>query len=173
MTHSPFLWLAGVACALGGAVAGHALGSAPVIHRPAIERLYQSHDDGAVSDRASYALPDHYALVTRNGTVPAAELADRGLYSQERYRDLYATADYEAASHAEADDPDPASRSQYWGDDEALRIGDPALQPEMVPANLGADERPSEPLTFADGAEAASQTGDARLIDVSATLAMR
>ena len=94
MTKSPFLWLAGVTCALGGAVAGNALGSTPVIARPAIGTFYQSHDDAVLSDdTASTLLPDHYALVTRERTVSVAELADRGLYSQSRYRGVYTSSD--------------------------------------------------------------------------------
>ena len=87
MTKSPVLWGAGLACALGGAVAGTALGSTPVVDRPIIGTFTQAHDSASLSrgDGAA-ALPDHYPLITRHGTIPVEQLAERGLYSQTRFR---------------------------------------------------------------------------------------
>lgn len=173
MTKSPFLWLAGAAGVLGGAVAGNALGSFPVLDKEAVGAFYQSHEDSAFSGEApSAALPDHYPLVTRNGTVPVAELANRGLYSQARYRDLYQPADYDAKALAEADYYQNVAEPRDEGDDESLRVGDPAPQRAAVNANPAAIDSAS-PLTLAEGPATIGSQGRARLIDVKATLAMR
>ena len=174
MTKSPLLWISGLAIALGGAVAGNALGSTPVIGRSAIGAFYQSHEDSAFADdTSSDVLPDHYPLVTRRGTVPVAELADRGLYSQARYRDVYAAADYDRAAFAQVDYAQDFAEPRYEGQDESLRIGDPVPQRRALATERAVVEKPSSPLALEVGPATLSPASDAKLIDVTATLAMR
>ena len=174
MTKSPMLWGAGLACALGGALTGNALGSAPILNRPAIGGFYQSNGDSAFSEESSgpMPLPNHYALVTRAGTVPVAELAERGLYSQARFRSDYASIDYEAARYAASDFAEDAYGPQYQGDDESVRIGDARAQANTRNPELAGSGSPRTPLALADGPAAVSRVGDAKLIDVGAALAL-
>lgn len=162
MTKSSILWGAGLTFALGGVVAGNALGSTPVLDRPTIGAFFQSHDDSAFLDRAKREpLPDHYPLVTRSGTVPVAELRMRGLYSQARYRAYAAVSDYGPV----ATDYEPAQDiPRYETADESVRIGDPAYDAAPVAA---------APLQFAARPGSVETEGSAKLIDVQAVLAMR
>lgn len=155
------LWGAGLACALGGAVAGTALGSTPILDRPALGSFYQSHETAAGAARREM-LPDHYPLVTREGTVPVAALADRGLYSQRRYRAVYYAADYGPGHAPDAYEPD---QPNYESTDQSVRIGDPDHAPPMV--------QDSEPLDLAAGPASLTQGGGAKTINVEAALAMR
>lgn len=166
MTRSPMLWSAGLACALGGAVAGTALGSTPVPNRPAIGAIYQTHEQAMGSSAAQpRALPDHYPLVTRDGIVPVEELSDRGLFGQARYRALYGPAPYGPAGVAEVSyEPDNADSAAPG--DASLAIGDPA------PQQTGAAEAPA-PLALAAGPAGLTPAGQAKTIDVQAALAMR
>ena len=90
MNLSPVFLGTCLACALGGAIAGSSLGSTPVLARadtdtfaPAdVPANYQS----VAASEPNQPAPDHYPLVTPRGTVAIADLSDRGLYSQARYR---------------------------------------------------------------------------------------
>lgn len=163
------MWGAGLACALGGAVAGTALGSTPVLDRPTIGAFYQSHDQAAGSLAAEErVLPDHYPLVTRNGTVSVAELADRGLYSQRRYRAVFYAVDsgpgYAPASY-EPDQP------RYTDEDPALRVGDAA---DARPNSQWVErDAAPEPLQLAAGPATIAASGQAKTVNVEAALAMR
>ncbi len=169
MTKSPVFWGAGLACALGGAVAGNALGSTPVLDRPTLESFYQSHADAPVERAAATTpLPDHYPLVTRAGTVPVGELGMRGLYSQARFR-AYAYADDPAeARYASADVYSAPEPRTYERVEDNAGPG----EPEPAGAQAQADASgPSAPLELAGG-PASVGVGQARLIDVRAALAM-
>ena len=175
MTKSPMLWGLGLACALGGAVAGNALGSAPLIDKSGIVAFYQSHEDAVFSRQTAEAalLPDHYALVTRGGTVPVAKLSDRGLYSQARYRGVYAADVNQQPRYEEANFPGVSVQSRYEGDDESVHVGDSVSQPPMGRTNGTIQEAPSAPLALSAGPGTVARAGHAKLIDVNATLAMR
>lgn len=165
MTKSPVLWGAGLVCALGGAIAGNALGSTPPLHRSTVAMMYQSHDIAIRDATAREPLPDHYPLVTRRGTVPVAELSTRGLYSQARYRAYLHAADYDQAELAAADYRPDEELVRYQGTDQSIRIGDP---------DVGRERADPAPLQLAAGpATVATLQGNAKLIDVEATLAMR
>ena len=158
------LWGAGLACALGGAAAGTALGSTPILDRPALGVYYQSHDGAQIASGDARVLPDHYPLVTRAGTVPVEELSDRGLFSQARYRAIYGVGGYAPAQFAEAEyEPDAAPGPS----DASLRIGDPASAPQQPAA------APAAPLDLAAGPANLTATGSAKTIHVATALAMR
>jgi hypothetical protein len=165
------LWGAGLACALGGAVAGNALGSTPILDRPAIGSFYQVHDSAEPLSPSRERLPDHYPLVTKNGTVPVGELSMRGLYSQKRYRSYLARADYapEELRYAEyrpgEEWRDAATRA-------ALASGDPPVGHEPEQAR-DETENAAAPLQLAAGPASIEGGGQARLMDVNAALAMR
>lgn len=169
MTRSPILWGAGLACALGGAVAGSALGSTPMLDRSTIASLYTVHDTAYGHKAAADAPPDQYPLVTREGTVPVAELGTRGLYSQARYR-AYAYAMNRLSAETETAEWQPdAQFAHYESSDEGPRGGD-----AEIPVEAGHDEQVrSEPLELAAGPATVTAPGHAKLIDVQATLAMR
>lgn len=168
MTKSPMLWGAGLACALGGAVAGTALGSTPILDRSTFETFYQLHDDTASQARGERQLPDHYPLVTREGTVPVAQLAERGLYSQSRYR-AYVYADYTPAE-VQLDEYRPG---EEWRDEatrEAYAMADRAGSPEP---SREPETEAGEPLQLAAGPATVESQGEAKLVEVDAALAMR
>lgn len=157
MIRPPILWGVTLACALGGALAGNALGSTPVSDRdPSVPAFYQSHETYTASAHEGRAPPDHYPLTTRNGVVPVEQLSDRGLFRQARYRPLHAVAVYAAAYV----DDDPGQ-----GFDEG---GDAA---ELETSAAGAAPSASEPPDLARGP--LQSAGQARFIDVQATLAVR
>jgi len=166
MTMSPFLWGAGLACALGGAIAGNALGSTPAIDRSTIQSFYQSHEDGGGYEPATDAeqLPDHYPLETNHGTVPVAALSERGLYSQARYRSFYEVAPPQLAYEPDIESALPREEVS----DASLRIGDPAPEPAATLSNEAVP-----PLQLAQGPASLTSGGGAKMIDVQATLAMR
>ncbi len=147
MTKSPILWGAGLACALGGALAGNAVGSTPVTDRSTIAMFYQSHQTAFADRQGPRVLPNHFPLVTRSGVVEVAQLSDRGLFSQARYRTLQMAPMYDDADER---DPGPGLEEDY-----ARRV---------LPA-------PAEPIGLAQGSSHVS--GQAKIIDVQATLAMR
>lgn len=158
MTQPPVFWGVGLAFALGGAIAGNAIGSTPITDRSTIAMFYQSHDTAAAEQPDRRALPDHYPLVTRSGVVPVAELSDRGLFSQARYRSFVAAA-------YEADAP------QGYG---AGFVEDaPALDTEVRSAGVTPEETaaPAPSLALAEGSGEGSE--GARTIDVQAQLAIR
>jgi hypothetical protein len=144
------------------------LGSTPILDRPTIGTFYQTHEDNGFENAGEReSPPDHYPLETRAGTVPVAELGMRGLYSQARYRALtYAyVSDYRPAEFAA--DYQPAS---YESDDESVRIGDPAPAARLPESP---EARPEAPLQLAAGPASIAPEGQAKLIDVQATLALR
>lgn len=150
---------AGLACAVGGAIAGNALGSAPVLDRSTLTTLYQSHETVAKAE-SDRTLPDHYPLVTRAGTVPVAALSERGLYSQARYRAFMAVDDAPRQ-------PEPAA----WEPENWAEPAPPA--PEQATDEPAFEEaEPAEPLQLAAGAAGVTATGGAKLVKVSAALAM-
>ena len=166
MTKSPMLWGAGLACALGGAIAGNALGSTPVLDRSTVADFYQVHETAEPTARQGEPPRDHYPLVTPSGTVPVGELAMRGLYSQRRYRAFAYAADY-APSEMDVEEWQPNDDWRPRARDEALAIGDPKPEP------AGNESEPAEPLQLAAGPASIPGEGKAKVVDVNATLAMR
>lgn len=163
MTKSPILWGAALACALGGAAAGSALGSIPVADRSIVGEYYQSHAPVDADDVTQGHLPDHYPLVTRQGTVPVAELATRGLYSQARYRAFAEYADDRESGLAIAvEDPAPLAAR-------ATERANPAGRSDQREAH----HTPAEPLHLAQGPATLDGEGGAKLVDVAASLALR
>lgn len=164
MTMSPIFVGAGLALALGGALAGNAVGSTSMSDRAASAIHYQSHLDTHGARDSARVLPDHYPLVTREGVVPVARLSERGLFSQTRYRGI------DAASAYAEDGPGP-------GFDTFDRTNPPRQDVRQTVASPNA----SAPLALADGAadvtaakaQMAAAEGQAKIIDVQATLAMR
>jgi hypothetical protein len=135
------------------------LGSTPITDRSAITTFYQAHERTIAEGHDHRALPDHYPLVTRSGVVPVAELSDRGLFSQARYNSFLAGTGYAATIE---DGPGPG-----WepGPDE-VDIAASQHAPAMAAAAV-----PAEPLDLSQGP--AQIAGQAKIIDVHATLAMR
>lgn len=164
MTRFPFLRGAALACALRGAVAGTAIGSTPILDRSVLAAYYQSHDAGAVEARRR-ALPDHYPLVTPQGTVPVAALAERGLFSQARYRALDAPFGDAPASFDPASQEPPAAQP-------GLQLAEPAGREALAVAPAPAQDAPA-PLALADAPALVGDEGRAKLIDVRAELALR
>lgn len=161
MTQSFTMWGAGLACALGAALAGTALGSTPIADRGLIDTFYQGHET-AYPEEPEHRPPDHYPLVTARGTVPVEELSERGLFSQARYRAVFADAGYDAAAYAEiAYEPMP-DEPRFAERDESAGIGEPV--PQAAPAQT--------PPTLAIAAANAT-SGHAKIIDVQAALAMQ
>lgn len=174
MTMSSILFGAGLACALGGAVIGTGLGSTPIGDRTAVGLYYQTHPSSAGGSPPTEALrPDHFPLVTPWGTVPVERLAERGLYSQARYRMLAA---------------DPADRDARFADSGADSHGPGPgsgwIEEPRSPANGGpqtaqfamldtADAGSRAPLELAQGPATVPNSGNARMIDVAAALAAR
>ncbi|WP_205958281.1 hypothetical protein [Qipengyuania sediminis] len=153
------LWGAGLAVALGGALAGNALGSVPILDRSTLQTYYQSHDD-SMGEEPDEVLPDHYPLVTPEGTVPVAALSERGLYSQARFR---------AFAHAYSGDPGPAPLPDYPEPAEAAAEARPVLAMAEDPPTAAEAPAPA-PLRLAAGPAAVAAAGQAKLIDVALTL---
>jgi hypothetical protein len=173
MTKSPMLWGAGLACALGGAVAGNALGSTPVLDRSTIGSFYQSHGtvEGLAPPRE--APPDHYPLVTRAGTIPVGELSMRGLYSQRRYRALAYYTGYLPAEATIEEYPSDWDQ-RYAAFDEIHQSREPSAGADLRHETADAAAHSAEPpLQLAAGPATVNPEGNAKLIDVKATLAMR
>ena len=154
------LWGAGLVCALGGAFAGNALGSVPMLDRSTLQTYYQSHEDNAAEERGE-VLPDHYPLVTREGTVPVAALSERGLYSQARYR---------AFAYAYTGDPGPAPLPEYPEVEDAPAEAATTVAAEVV-VNEAVEPPATAPLRLAAGPAAVASAGQAKLIDVTLALA--
>lgn len=154
MTNSGILWAASIGCALGGALAGNAVGSTPVTDRSAIEMFYQLHETAYAERQDESVPPNHYPLVTRSGVVPVAQLSDRGLFNQARYRSYDIAADYASG------DAGPGFVDSYDVEPEAPRVEATAVE-----------QSASQPLSLAAGP--AQVAGHAKIIDVQATLAMR
>lgn len=160
MPNAPALWGAGLACALGGAIAGNALGSVQPIDRSVLTELYQSHDLSEESAFSGSRPPDHYPLVTRAGTVPVGELGMRGLYRQARYQPRVYAADYTVSDvHVEEYRP-----SEDWR---------PETEHQASRVEVEAAAEAEEPLQLAGGPVALPARGEAKSIDVDAVLALR
>lgn len=112
--------------------------------------------DPADTGRDSTTLPDQYAMVTPEGVVPVAALATRGVYAQSRYG--YREAAYE-----------PPPLPTYIPPAPFAEDGMPEAQPAAVADNPS--ESPVE-VAVAQAVPAAT-IGNARVIDVAATLAAR
>jgi hypothetical protein len=65
---------------LAGAISGIAIGSASVVKRERVSIIEPAKDRGTGRFKRGYSepLPNHYPLVTPNGTVPVAALATHG-----------------------------------------------------------------------------------------------
>jgi hypothetical protein len=165
MPASPAVWGALLAAALGGAVAGNALGSAPILDRSTLATYYQEHADSFAQRIEAERPPDHYPLVTAAGTVPVAELSTRGLYSQARYRAPDYSEHHEAIAFTAADYRPDQEHFAYQTTDASLRTGAP---------EPGAPDKaaPASETQMAAAPKTAQATGQARLIDVQASLAM-
>ena len=146
---SAMFWGLGLACVIGGAAAGNAVGSAQPLTRSALTQLDEPDDRAAPPLPTRKPLPDHYPLVTRQGTVPVAALATRGLYSQARYRPIMPVE----SDFAFEEGPGP---------------GLAAMVPPVEPA---ASLEHSAPAL--DQTEVAVEHGGSKLVDVKATLAMQ
>lgn len=155
MTLSPMAWGIGLAVALGGAIAGNAVGSTPVADRSTVAMFYQSHQTALADSPTRRALPNHYPLGTGSGVVEVAQLSEHGLFSQSRYRTTHASVAY-----AHADDSDPGRG-----------LGETYAQPGALTAPSADAPAPAQPPSLAQGM--AQVAGQAKIIDVQATLAMR
>lgn len=131
---------------------GNAVGSSPVTDRSTMEMFYQLHETAYADRQDERVPPNHYPLVTRSGLVPVAQLSDRGLFSQSRYR---------------SDD----LALGYAGDDPGPGIAEVDTQSPSSVQFVEEASYSSPPLALADGL--AQVTGQAKTIDVQATLAMR
>ncbi len=136
MTKSLTPWVAGLACALGGAVAGNAVGSSQPLERSTMAMMYQTHETTRADPGIGRRPPDHYPLVTRQGTVPVAELSTRGLYSQRRYQAVLQAADYSGPGLAPWDEPSGKAAMPAETSDAAVRI--PLPEPAAEPLELTA-----------------------------------
>ena len=177
MIASPLTWGAGAACLIGGAIAGTALGSTPVIDRTSIAAFYSQEQDTSspmAPDSPEKQLPDHYPLITARGTVPVEQLSERGLYSQTRYQSHYSYAEYEPY--------DEAVPADYHIDDYAPPRQEPRYVARDLSQNVGAEaprlarraESPPAdvvvPLKLAEGPASISQTIRPLTIKVPAQL---
>lgn len=151
MTSFPMAWGAALVCALGGAVAGNAVGSAPIFSRSAITAAYEPGETSTIDRRELRPLPNHYPLVTPNGVVEVAQLSDRGLFSQARYR----------LRHLVETDP-------------IETLADPYEIVEYTPSEGSAPVLADEPSAAVTGSDNHStDINTAKIIDVEAALAMR
>lgn len=146
MSRSPILWGAGLVCALGGAIAGTSLGSSPLVAASATTEYYQQHElSGALMpDARAAAMPERYPLVTPKGTVPVAQLSERGLFSQARYRVVDDQIDTAPAVSPSNRDFAPAETEAYMSEPPeepvAVTITRGSRPPESaVPAPVGED----------------------------------
>lgn len=172
MSQSPMLWGAGLACALGGAIAGTMLGSSPLIAAGTSAVYYQDHSsDDELKDPEERLLPDHYPLVTRQGTVPVTQLSDRGLFSQARYRAIFTPTD-PTGGYARADLPEHEPRFERA--DRSADLGE-APAPSHLASGTTVVSDASPPLPLANGPATlpAANGGSAKMVNVSAVLAMR
>lgn len=148
------------ACALAsvaGAVAGATMNTTPIQNAAIGMDMLPERDiafNSADSGLPEVAPPDHYAMITPQGRIEAAELSTRGLYSQRRFG--WNTAQYDI--QPETAFTDEAAGSD-WSDNAAPA---PAIKAPPLPA-------PVEPLRLDEPAEASS--GQPRVIDVAVALA--
>lgn len=179
MNLSPVFLGTCLACALGGAIAGSSLGSTPVLARADTDTfapadVAASYQPIAVSE-PNQPTPDHYPLVTPRGTVAIADLSNRGLYSQARYR---ANDEYVAVRLA-SDATDNYIMRQVTAPD--TDIGAASVKVTPTPQRADATSKPlklgTEPvqigrttsLSAKANASFNENTGHSRLIHVSST----
>ncbi|WP_375289909.1 hypothetical protein [Qipengyuania sp.] len=178
MISSPLTWGAGAACLIGGAIAGAALGSTPVIDRASMGAFYAQEQDTSppmVTDSAGEQLPDHYPLVTARGTVPVEQLSDRGLYSQARYQSHFSYGEYDPydetvpADYHIDDYAPPRQEPRYVARDLSQEAGAKSARQTQraVPSPAGV----VVPLRLAEGPASIGQAVQPLNIKVSAQLA--
>ena len=157
MISPPLLWGAGLVCAVGGAIAGTALGSSPVVAASATTEYYQNHEtsSGRQPTVTAGVMPDRYPLVTARGTIRVAQLSERGLFSQTRYRVLDRQPYVEPASYVAGNDAAPGEAQTVESDPEHVSA------PGMVAAAVRIT-RDSQPAEFVPGTSA-SPVGEAVL----------
>lgn len=143
--------LASIAGAVGGTtintspLQGAGIGSAMIAHR------------AVVADASDYShqqeiLPDHYALTTPEGRIEVSDLANRGLYAQQRYG-------WRTASYEEPVEPAFAPENlEDHGLEEAVPLPDNIHEAEEPPLDL---------------ATPTNVQVTPRMIDVAAVLAVR
>ena len=143
--------LASIVGAVGGTtintspLQGAGLGSAMIAQR------------AVVADASDYGhqqeiLPDHYAMTTPEGRIDVSDLANRGLYAQQRYG-------WQTATYEEPVEPELAPENL-----EDLGLEEPASLPD------NAHEAAGPPL---DLATPTNVQVTPRMIDVAAVLAVR
>lgn len=160
MFNAPALWGAALASALGGAIAGNALGSVQPIDRSVLTEMYQSHPSTTGYASGDDRPPDHYPLVTRAGTVPVAELATRGLYRQARYQPRVYAANYGGYEPA----VETYQYDEGWSGHTEMTAPTSSASPEPPKSAAdGALRLAAEPATL-------SVPGAAKTIDVGAAL---
>ncbi len=152
------------ACALAsvaGAVGGATTNTTPIQNAAiGMDMLPERHIafDSADSGLPQVAPPDHYAMITPQGRIEAAELSTRGLYSQRRFG--WNTAQYDTLPEtAFTDETTDETAGSNWSDDVAPA---PAINAPPIPA-------PVEPLRLDE--PAATSNGQPRVIDVAVALA--
>lgn len=170
MTASPIFWCAVAGVAIGGAVAGSELGTSPVLSRSLFGAYYQQHpdaaDDGAMT--AELPPPDHYPLVTPQGTVPVAALRTRGLYSQARFRAPAYGIDYPAPEFTSADyTPPDYDDASLTPEATAVALRDGSRQEPITP------DPASLPVASQPVADAQSNAGGEATGALQTTLATR
>ncbi|GMM92626.1 hypothetical protein [Qipengyuania sp. MTN3-11] len=136
--------------AIGGATAGMSIGASPMVAKGIGGSESFGREDGAISS-AFYEprprQPDHYPLVTPQGTVPIAELALRG-----RLRNNRSGADWSEPEYIPAEDDFPDQYSLAELDDLARWEPEPGY----------ASGRPNDaapPVRVHRGAESAAPVG--------------
>lgn len=162
MTQRPIFLGACLACALGGAIAGTSLGSTPVLSPadaadPANSAVAQQAPSATLASSSAVELTsDHYPLVTPRGTVAVADLSNRGLFSQARYRSQDAAVATQLASFDDAGDTAAPPRASA-GEQSAPQPPDNSLT------------QPTAPLALRQGpAQLYPARGQARSVHVAA-----
>lgn len=159
MKATPLFLGACAVASLAGAVSGAAINTSVIQHAgvgagglPSPSFAFDASDTGLA---AQEALPDHYALVTPDGRVEVAELANRGLYAQQRF----GWREAEWAPPPVPAFPEPEADPQWSASANDLRNVS-----EGVPATT------AEPAVDRPG-EVQNSPAGARIIDVQAALA--
>ena len=179
MNLSPVFLGTCLACALGGAIAGTSLGSTPVLARADTDTMQPSGspaiDHSVAVSQSTQPSPDHYPLVTPRGTVAVANLSERGLYSQTRYRD----SDAYVATALAAGQSDACNQQQPVMAQAVNQIASttsatsPATNASTRSLNLGQGPiQINNPAATTARAVAKSEStiGHARIINVSAAI---
>lgn len=137
-----------VAVAAGGAFAGGAIGSTPMVMKgigSAMPSAELGPSDYIAGSAEEVRQPDHYPLVTPEGTVPVAELALRGRLRDTRHAWSYGEPEYVPA--------DSAFPEQYSEADLA-RLSEwepqPGREAERVAVHRGSDRGTAQAPRAAD-----------------------